>query len=324
MTKTKSVVFSMILLFLIPILADADIVHLKNGGKIEAEETWEENGMIKIRSDGMVVGYPLESVARVETSTPSYSEASDEAETAPMEMERNAPRKVFQPTPEEDARREKKPDSEAEKFVKRNFLVQWLGDGYNSLKKIFDPSRHGNPMTISELIGLIERINFFFLLLLCMIPPVTVFIVSRLQDRAKVWQAPWKKYVYSFFVYAVAIPGIMSVVLTAYAVFFLNRNLLDLNIFIYFMPIFVMIVTLIMIGKVESWKHLPGVDRIQGLIVFLLVSFLITLAIQRTRIFIFFGGSFISLIIIAVICFVILKVSMNKMFGRKTNLDDLL
>ncbi len=129
--------------------------------------------------------------------------------------------------------------------------------------------------------------------------------------------SPWQ-YIYSFFVYSVCIPGMFACVLTSYSLFFIRQNLLNVNIFIYFLPIVSMVVTLALISRNAVLSKLPGVDRLFALMTILFISFSAAFALQRTRIWLFFGGSFISLIIITLTFFILLKVSMHRLFRQKT------
>ncbi|OQX28240.1 MAG: hypothetical protein BWK80_01105 [Desulfobacteraceae bacterium IS3] len=72
-------VIYLVFLLLFPFAASADTLILKNGNRIETSRAWEEGGLIKCRRFGAVVGYPKESVERIEHSeTPDASgESSD-------------------------------------------------------------------------------------------------------------------------------------------------------------------------------------------------------------------------------------------------------
>ena len=85
-------------------------------------------------------------------------------------------------------------------------------------------------------------------------------------------------------------------VLTAYALFFTKENLLDVSIVVYLLPIVSMVVTLVLIRKNVSFEDVPGFERLSGLMVMIACSFAIALVIQKTRIWIVFGGSIDRLI----------------------------
>src|SRR5262245_29948322 len=103
-------------------------------------------------------------------------------------------------------------------------------------------------------------------------------------------RAPWK-YASAVLVYLVCVPGMCSAVLTAYALFFRNENLLDANLLVYVLPIVSMTVTLVFVHKNVGFEAVPGFDRLWGLMVMMACSFALALAIHKTRIFVGFFGS---------------------------------
>ncbi len=117
------------------------------------------------------------------------------------------------------------------------------------------------------------------------------------------------KYVISALVYAVTIPGILSVMLTLYTIFMLQQNLLEVNIIAYFIPIVAMIVTLIIINKKISMSTIPGFDRLSGLMVMIGISFFIVFVLQKTHFGVLFIGGFSQLLIVFVVLLVILKIA---------------
>ncbi len=67
-------------LFLFPFASYADIIHFKDGKKIEVEGAWEEGGQVKCKRFGGVVSYPKSKVDRIEKDA-----------AAPEEKEPNQP-----------------------------------------------------------------------------------------------------------------------------------------------------------------------------------------------------------------------------------------
>jgi hypothetical protein len=171
-------------------------------------------------------------------------------------------------------------------------------------------------MTIQDFINGIEQINIWILLGALAAPPVFVWLVSRFHPRGAGGYPPWN-YVYTFWVYLVCIPGMFSCVITAYSLFFTRQNLLTVNLFVYFLPVVCMILTLVLVGKNAEWGQLPGVDRLYALMLIIVISFAIALAIQKTRIWIVFGGTIWTLIGIAIFCFALLKWGSYMLFRSK-------
>lgn len=157
---------------------------------------------------------------------------------------------------------------------------------------------------------LLALVAFFVL------PPVLAWICGRIHGQGNGVNSPWK-YIYSVLVYAVCIPGLLASVLTGYGLFFRNENMLDVNLAVYVLPIISMIVTLIFIHKTVNFENVPGFDRISGLMVMIGCSFVIALAIQKTRIWIFFGGSIAMLFALAAGIFALLKWGAYMLFRRR-------
>ncbi|MBA4387545.1 MAG: hypothetical protein C0404_06160 [Verrucomicrobia bacterium] len=147
-------------------------------------------------------------------------------------------------------------------------------------------------------------------------PVVLAVVFGLMHGKGRGGAAPWK-YFYSVLVYAVCVPGLSSSILTAYAVFFRKENMLDVNPLIYFVPIISMIVTLVLIRKNVSFDEVPGFDRLSGLMVMIGCSFAIALAIDKTRIWIWFGGSIEKLFILAAGIFALIKWGTYMAFRRR-------
>ena len=148
------------------------------------------------------------------------------------------------------------------------------------------------------------------------VPPVVACVVGRLDDRGRGGAGLWK-YLYAVLVYLACVPGMFAGVLTAYTLFFSRENLLDTNLLVYFLPIVSMIVTLVLIRQNVAFDEVPGFDRLSGLMMMVGCSFAIALAIQKTRIWIFFGGSIERLFILAAGIFGLLKWGAYMLFRRR-------
>ncbi len=64
----------------IPCLVFADTVYFKNGKSIKVERAWEEDGQIKTDRSGTVIGYPKNTVDRVENENDIQYELKVETE----------------------------------------------------------------------------------------------------------------------------------------------------------------------------------------------------------------------------------------------------
>jgi hypothetical protein len=146
--------------------------------------------------------------------------------------------------------------------------------------------------------------------------PLAAFLWSLVQGKREGGQAPWK-YGYSVLVYLACIPGVFAAVLVCYALFFTRQSLLNVNALAYFLPIVAMIATLLIVRDRVGFAALPGFGRLSGLIIMIAVSFVIALAIDKTRIFLGFFGSIDRLFILVAAIFVLLKAGFWLAFGRR-------
>jgi hypothetical protein len=170
-------------------------------------------------------------------------------------------------------------------------------------------------MTTRDLIHLVDG-NLPAMLGAFTAPPVAAWLCGLAHGRGNGGKAPWK-YCYSVLVYLVCVPGLFSGVLTAYTLFFSKENLLDVSIGVYVLPVVSMIVTLILIHKNVTFDEVPGFERLWGLMVMIGCSFAIALAIEKTRIWIFFGGSIERLFLLAAGIFALLKWGTYMLFRRR-------
>jgi len=146
--------------------------------------------------------------------------------------------------------------------------------------------------------------------------PVAAWLCGLAHGKGRGADDPWK-YIYSVLVYVACVPGTFAAVLTCYTLLFTRENLLDVNPLVYFLRLVSMIVTLAFIRKRVDFELIPGFERLSGLLVMIACSFAIALAIQKTKIFLFFGGSIHWLLLLAAVIFGLLKWGAHLLFrGR--------
>lgn len=170
-------------------------------------------------------------------------------------------------------------------------------------------------MSIIDLVNLVGEYPIHLLVIFILIPLFS-FIYGRLYTGGRGSYSP-HKYVYSILVYLSCIPGAFSFVLTAYTLFFLRANLLAVNFLVYFLPIVSMVVTVVIIGKNVDLDDLPGFDRITGLFVLLILTFVLALLVQRMRVWVLFHGSFAAFVITVIVLFLLLKWAARRLFRGK-------
>lgn len=169
-------------------------------------------------------------------------------------------------------------------------------------------------MTIRDLIDLAGQ-HPLVLLVAFLAPPLAAWLLGLMHPRGQGGTAPWK-YFSAVLVYLTCVPGMFAGVITAYTLFFSRENLLDANLLVYFLPILSMVATLVFIRRNVPFDQVPGFDRLSGLMAMVGCSFAIALVIQKTNIWVFFGGSIEKLFILAAGVFALLKWGTSMLFRR--------
>lgn len=169
-------------------------------------------------------------------------------------------------------------------------------------------------MTVEEFLMLLSR-KKDFILAISLAVPLLCILLRLMHGKYMARFSPWK-YIYSILVYIVCIPGMFSLSLVAYTLLFLHDNLLALDIYVYYLPIALMVVTLAIIRKSIHFEDLPGFDKLSGLMIIIGITIFVTLILDRLRVFVIFGGSIFSLFIIGIIIFVLLRYAMRLLFGK--------
>ena len=132
---------------------------------------------------------------------------------------------------------------------------------------------------------------------LFLIPPVLVLIAGLIHDRGRGGQVPWR-YLYAVLIYAACVPGMGAAVVTTYAMVFGHESLMDMNLMVSIVPIVSMLLTLLLAKRNVDFDLVPGFDRLFGLMVVLAITFVLVLGIAKTRIWLFFGASLFTLMLL--------------------------
>ncbi len=169
-------------------------------------------------------------------------------------------------------------------------------------------------MTIQDLFKLLGE-HPLILLAIFIMPAVIAWILS-LKLKSGLLTRPWK-ILFSVLTYIVCVPGIFSVVLVGYTMFFQRGDLTEVNILVYFLPIVSMAVTLVFIKRSIAFDDIPGFDRLSGLMATIGITFVIALCIEKSRLWVLFHGSIWLLFGIAAGLFILLRIGAGKLFGDK-------
>ncbi len=170
-------------------------------------------------------------------------------------------------------------------------------------------------MSIRDLIQIVDQHYQYAAVALGCVPLIAYLLGWLLEPRAGE-RSPWK-FIYSVLIYAACVPGIFAIAISAYSLFFRNEDLLNVSILTYLLPIASMLSTIGIMRKNVQFDHIPGFDRLVGLMMLMFVSFIGAFIIQRMQILLLFHGSFMIFAVIAIVLFVILKLSVGMVTGGK-------
>ena len=144
--------------------------------------------------------------------------------------------------------------------------------------------------------------------------PITALIAGFMgKDEGN--DEPWC-YLYSVLVYAVCVPGIFALTLTAYSFLFERANMLHKNVFVYFLPIVAMIVSLWLINRHVDMRDIPGFGKLSGLLMVIFATFFVIFLLQKMHIFTVFFGSIWHLFGLFIVLFAAFMWGSSKLFGN--------
>jgi amino acid transporter len=116
--------------------------------------------------------------------------------------------------------------------------------------------------------------------------PLTAMLAGWI-SRGEGHLSPWK-YLYSFLVYAVCIPGIFSVTLSIYLFLFeRGGSILNTNILTQVMPVVSMFLTLAVIRRNAPFEHIPGFGKLSSLMMTIGAVFMLMYLLDRTHLIAF-------------------------------------
>ncbi|MEZ4991986.1 MAG: hypothetical protein R2824_16310 [Saprospiraceae bacterium] len=126
--------------------------------------------------------------------------------------------------------------------------------------------------------------------------------------------SPWK-YLYSTLIYMVSVPGIFAVTLSIYFFLFERRSIMDTDVFIQILPVISMVVTLLIIRRNVRLEHIPGFDKLSGLIMMISATLAIMWFIDRTHIIVFTHIPFMYVILIFAALLVAIRIGWKRLFA---------
>jgi hypothetical protein len=137
-------------------------------------------------------------------------------------------------------------------------------------------------MTLQQLFDWIQMqpmvVVYYYLVILAL----TVLASQFAKEEAHL--APWNMF-YAVIIYLVCIPGIFAVTLSIYFFLFEKRSIMDTELILQVLPVFMMIVILLLIRKTIDFDLIPGFDKISNLILIIAVLLSLMWIIDRTHLY---------------------------------------
>ncbi len=168
-------------------------------------------------------------------------------------------------------------------------------------------------MSVNEFLIILTEYDYFILCFFSALP-ILSYVTGFFYQRSG--RSVGIKTIYSVLIYLSVIPGTMAFLLIFYTMFFIRRNILDLNFYLYFLPLISMGLVLYIISRKVKFENLPGFGRLSGLLLLIGIVCLITLVLYRLHFFIGFFASIQSLIIAGIIIFFLFRYAAGKINGK--------
>jgi hypothetical protein len=124
--------------------------------------------------------------------------------------------------------------------------------------------------------------------------------------------SPWK-YLYSFFIYLVCVPGIFVFMLNVYLFLFERQSIWSVNLFTQILPLVVMAITLMIIKRAVSLDDVPGFGRLGGLFTMITAILIIMWFLDKTHIYVFSYMPFSQVILIVIGLLVVIRFAWKRL-----------
>lgn len=123
---------------------------------------------------------------------------------------------------------------------------------------------------------------------------------------------PWNTFL-SGIIYAVCIPGIFSITLNVYFFLFEKRSILETELLLQVLPVFMMILTLYVIKRNVDLDYIPGFDRLGNLMWIIGIIFSLMWVIDRTHLYAISFVPFYYVLLFLIGAIIFMRFSFKKM-----------
>ncbi len=170
-------------------------------------------------------------------------------------------------------------------------------------------------MTVHDFLSVLDQ-HYGLILFYFMILPVASFVTGIFYKPTP--RISFLDCLYSVLIYLSGIPGILSGVLTFYSMFIVRKNMLEVNVILYFLPVISMCIVFYLISRKTDFNRLPGFGRLSGFMILTGIVCVFLLFLYRLSFFIGFFGSIESLLLAGILLFAVFKYASGKLFGKNS------
>ena len=145
-----------------------------------------------------------------------------------------------------------------------------------------------------------DIVSMYFTLL-----PLTAAL-ARWLGKGEGHLTPWK-YLYTFLIYGVCIPGIFSVTLSIYKFLFERGSIMDANIFTQILPVISMFLTLGLIKTNVKLDQVPGFGKLSSLMSMITIILVVMWILEKTNIWVFTYMPFFQFLLMLIVIFIVIR-----------------
>jgi hypothetical protein len=167
-------------------------------------------------------------------------------------------------------------------------------------------------MTLQDFFNFLSS-NSSVILFYALAVPLSALLTGLL-SRGEGHLSPWK-YLYSFIIYLVCVPGIFAVMLNVYLFLFERQSIWTVNLYTQVLPILVMLVTLALVKRFVDLDYIPGFGKLGGLIIMVTAVLLIMWFLDKTHIYVFTYMPFGQVVLIIIGLLIAVRWAWRKMAG---------
>ncbi|MGB1216667.1 MAG: hypothetical protein ACPG5P_02255 [Saprospiraceae bacterium] len=168
-------------------------------------------------------------------------------------------------------------------------------------------------MTLQQIFDNIAENSTFAIISLLAIP--LLGLVMGWISKGEEEKSPWK-YLFSFIIYAAAIPGIFAMTLCVYTFLFQRVSFLEVNVLVYFLPMITMIGTFLILKNQMDIENIPGFGKLSGLLMMIAVIIIGMFIMDRMRILVISIMPIQYALLLLVGLFVAFRFGMKRLFNK--------